>query len=379
MKPTRTQTGFTLVELLVVIAIIGMLVALLLPAVQAAREAARRMSCSNTLKQFGLALHNFHDTYNEFPSGNNATGIPHRTGNPPTNIHGHWVSYHPLLVLMPFYEHSATYEVAANEGWDPAPDRNHLIWQTTISVLLCPSDTNAGNRDGCNSYVYSVGDWPDRTKAQQSNPLGATITVSVANDNPRGLFPQHQPTRRNMGSLADGTSHTVTFSERVVSGSRNLLRGAHAENVNTHGWNNDNTSTSGTDGALTVQPQGCLDRVNTANKSYTGDVRTGDFFGTRWGDGRSPSTFSTILPPNGPSCRVNGLDYNGRMMNAASSFHTGGVNVGIADGAVRFVSDSVNTLSSGATTTSTPVRSGASPYGVWGAYGSINGGESASL
>ena len=186
---------------------------------------------------------------------------------------------------------------------------------------------------------------------------------------------QHQPTRRTIGSLTDGTTHAIVFSELVVSGAANinLIRGAYALSVNTHGWNDR------LDGGAELQPQGCLERVDAARKGYTGSVQMGGHFGTRWGDGSGPATFATILPPNSPSCFASGLDYSGRAMVSASSFHTGGVNVSLADGSCRFVSDSVNALSAGASTESTPVRSGASPYGVWGAYGSINGGESLSL
>ncbi|MDR1493101.1 MAG: DUF1559 domain-containing protein, partial [Planctomycetaceae bacterium] len=95
---------------------------------------------------------------------------------------------------------------------------------------------------------------------------------------------------------------------------------------------------------------------------------------TRWADGRGPSSFSTILPPNSPSCSGAALNYDARMLVSASSYHTGGVNAAIGDGSVTFVSDTINagTL----TDATTPATSGISPFGVWGAVGSVNGGES---
>src|SRR5690606_35651696 len=107
----RARSGFTLVELLVVIAIIGVLVALLLPAVQQAREAARRMQCSNNLKQMGLALHNYHDTYGSFPP--RATGTTH---GPNGDSHNNG-RLNGLIPLLPFLEQGAMYDrIATGDG-----------------------------------------------------------------------------------------------------------------------------------------------------------------------------------------------------------------------------------------------------------------------
>ncbi|MDR0609476.1 MAG: DUF1559 domain-containing protein [Planctomycetaceae bacterium] len=364
--------GFTLVELLVVIAIIGVLIALLLPAVQAAREAARRMQCSNQLKQFSIALHTYHDANDSFPAGNSRI---HQAGT--TN---RWNGYSPFLMLMPFYEQVALYTEAttgANAGKDPTP-ANGSPWNTTVTILLCPSDINGTMSLGRISYVFSLGDWPDKNNDDNT----ATIFKPV---NPRGLFvrcvgPESTDAWASvwygMSALSDGTSNTVVFSERATTSNRNIIRGAYK--LSASGMNDDITDiAAGTDGALNVTVQGCLNEKAGKGYNTTGGVQQDGDFGTRWGDGRGPSSFSTILPPNSPSCSgASTADYNARMMVAASSYHSGGVNASLADGSVRFISETINYGTITATTT--PVAGGESPFGVWGALGSINGGEAKS-
>jgi len=391
MKLTKNRTGFTLVELLVVIAIIGILIALLLPAVQAAREAARRMQCSNTLKQFGLALHNHHDAYKNFPKGNTVVRYngPDAGG---ANVSREWGGYGPFFVLMPFYEHAQVYEKGTNgpyAGLDP--ESHHPLWGQTFPILGCPSDTFFNSSRGRNSFVYSVGDWADSNisvaGASSLNNRGIFVRTSAyTNDTVLHGTPPNWSVTENMGkqhgmsSMSDGTSNTVVFSERATTSGRNTIRGAFLTavggNPEPHGVpNNNNIGAAGA--THQVLPNRCMGFKNgNAYKTGTGTVRM-DHFGTRWADGRAPATFSTLLPPNSPSCwGCGGLEYPARSMNAASSYHTGGVNVAIGDGSVQFVSDTINWSTGTMSDTVAVVTSGPSPFGVWGAMGSINGGES---
>lgn len=182
----RHRPAFTLVELLVVIAIIGVLVGLLLPAVQAAREAARRMSCSNNVKQLGLAIHNYHAAYNQLPthmSGTmpqtfNAAGNGNPLGNS-TRAPGHNLSRLSIFVaLLPFFEQQALWEQISQPSADPdgrrfsamGPNSERRLndhnshgfyapWLTNVPTLRCPSDPGIGlPSQGRSNYSACLGD-----------------------------------------------------------------------------------------------------------------------------------------------------------------------------------------------------------------------------
>ena len=150
------RRGFTLIELLVVIAIIAVLIALLLPAVQSAREAARRASCTNNLKQIGLALHNYHTAANVFPMGNSASMYA------PPNTYFSWVGWSAQGLLLSYLEQAPMYNAinfafVPNWGADNATSlTNSTVAFTILSFFLCPSDGNAG-KVNINSYCASYG------------------------------------------------------------------------------------------------------------------------------------------------------------------------------------------------------------------------------
>ncbi|MDO5553916.1 MAG: DUF1559 domain-containing protein [Planctomycetia bacterium] len=372
------KRGFTLVELLVVIAIIGILIALLLPAVQAAREAARRMECTNKLKQLGLATHNYHDTYNAFPPG----GSNQYNGTVESDSRGlGWT-----VRLLPYLEQSSLYDSIAQakfpRAWYTFTTAN--LYRTPVTALLCPSDPEAFNNNdafGKTSYRACFGDnWRINCNATPEE-------VPLA----RGMFvvAQYTPSFYTMASVTDGTSNTALFSEGGINVAGNVSNGTKPIR---QGIAVSSTHQSG------GKPRNCLARKGAGNV-ITGSGHGGGnpnfaagtaeytcYMGGRcWAAGWCISSgFQTILPPNSPSCVALGSISVGNTtkpyeLMSASSYHSGGVNVTLVDGSVRFVSDTINCESVGSGLDSIPVDSGPSNYGIWGALGSKNGGETNSL
>jgi len=190
-----TSRAFTLVELLVVIAIIGVLVALLLPAVQAAREAARRSQCSNNLKQLGLALHNFHDTFNRLPAG----GYPNSSGQKYKHMSG-------FVPLMPFFEQTTLHDLFdIDQQIDHA--NNATARQQTIPTFFCPSRRAPEvGRTGYNMPDTSRGDYAFSAGGEGSN-------CNTANTNDfKGMFSQAQNMR--FANITDGLSNTIAIGEK---------------------------------------------------------------------------------------------------------------------------------------------------------------------
>lgn len=344
------RRGFTLVELLVVIAIIGVLVALLLPAVQQAREAARRMQCSNQLKQLGLSLHNYHDTYGTFPPRKQGT-----TGDSePTRRAHNYGRVSAFVPLLPFYEQGAMYDqIVAGDGsnppYGPASWQGWGVWNTPPAMLLCPSATELNKQANAVNYSFSVGD--QITNNRDARQL-------------RGVFGNIEGF--GFKDIIDGSSNTIAMSERLIT---NFALGKKNGNIPIeHG------TATGFSG-LASNPGQC---VASANGKYYNDAgsikgRTG----WRWTDGQVEKVgFTTVLPPNAPSC-IDGGNGNGDGQNTImppTSNHPGGVMGLFCDGSVTFIAETIDTGNLANAT----VNSGASPYGVWGAMGSKAGGEAIS-
>jgi prepilin-type N-terminal cleavage/methylation domain-containing protein len=357
------RTGFTLVELLVVIAIIGVLIALLLPAVQAAREAARRMQCSNKLKQIGIAVHNYHDTYNTLPCGRPVAPVP---SNP-------WIGRWGLFVwILPFIEQLAAYntltshDILGDSNYNSStnistPDSEvNKVKTSKYDFLLCPSDSNSSRKTATNlgftNYVYSSGDYTVHT-----------LIFAGRNRGPFGIGRW-----LGLNAINDGTSNSLFFSERAISqangrGIKESLAVA-VSNV----WVNSDDGTC----QVAFRPLLCL---NTKNKNeYASGISVTSGGGTHWCASDTYDVWTnTILPPNAPSCLVD-WDTTYPMISPPTSYHPGGVNVVRADASGGFISETVEAgtlLSTG----NNCKLSGESNFGIWGAFGSINGGESKGL
>jgi len=257
-------SGFTLVELLVVIAIIGVLIALLLPAVQQAREAARRMQCSNHLKQIALALHNHHDTFNRFPSGY----------NPDSNSGWAWGT-----MLLPFIEQGAMYDQLAPDQnpLDPSDADVLALVQTPLAGYICPSDSGPVLNEDTTPYGSTQ-------KLARSNYLGIMGSQTVDESTDKGTGTMFQKSKIRFGDIIDGTTNTFLLGERD-----------------------------------SVKHRGCL---------WAGTQKS-------W----SSSRHSNILSTQG----VNEI-INGTHINCFSSQHPGGSQFGMADGSVRFVSETIDSF-----------------------------------
>jgi type II secretory pathway pseudopilin PulG len=355
------------VELLVVIAIIGVLIALLLPAVQAAREAARRMQCSNKLKQIGLAVHNYHDAYNGvLPCGRPALG----TGITNSDL-GRWSLY---VWILPFVEQSAAYSTLTshdilgdndynNIGNTGTPDSNvNTMLSSKYDFLLCPSDANSSRKTatevGCTNYVYSSGDFA----------VALYTGYNTYNRGPFGIG-----IWLGLNAINDGTSNTLFFSERVINKTSGrgikeaIARGV--TNVFPHGGGDACTGT--------FRPLLCL---NTKDKNeYSTSLALTIIYngGVAWTDAYATGVWTnTILPPNTPSCIHATL--GSPMIHPPTSNHSGGVNAVRADGSGTFISDTVEAGTLLSTGNSCKLT-GESPFGIWGAFGSIDGKESKGL
>ena len=344
------RRGFTLIELLVVIAIIGVLIALLLPAVQAAREAARRSQCVNNLKQIGLAVQNYHDTFQCFPFGK---GPDYMAIDPNAPVYARWSAHSQIL---PFLEQKPLFD-AINFSLPPdVPDlggggmgdmmpayvspngANATATRVMISAFVCPSDSGGvSGWPGSTCYSANEGSW-------LCDACEATPSTVAPGQLPQGPF--YNKSNVRLSGCTDGTSQIALFSERRR-------------------------------GRGTPDPRSDLFQMNNAtslNQTYQTcnglDVSMAMIFsssvGKAWAVGdMTCTTYNHVSTPNTRSCAGSGMGMGmmdpNAMINMAvqlppSSYHPGGVNVAICDGSVSFVKDSI-------------------ALNAWRSLGTRNGGE----
>jgi prepilin-type N-terminal cleavage/methylation domain-containing protein/prepilin-type processing-associated H-X9-DG protein len=372
------NSGFTLVELLVVIAIIGLLIALLLPAVQA----ARRASCQVKLKQLSLATHNHQDAHGTLPAATNTYG---RTD----------YRFSAFMPMLPFLEQTALFDLfqahyQSREPWYGEGGRNGTSWGRVTcadlsSIVGCPSDSflltftaRAPNEIMRTSYHVCNGDWSDCAGVLPDS------TGALVFDNKRGVFSGTRGVARDLVTIGDGTSNTICFSEATVAaGGVESVMGI-IKTINT------DLPDNGQSPMVNFAAGTC--QVTAAGYNYTSvsGLRS-DVIGRRLFDSCFIYTgFSTILPPNSASCCLvnsddatyseadaSGVPQRGVLISA-TSYHSGGVNVALCDGSVRFVTETINWGGSAAATAKC-VDAGRSLFGIWGAMGSIDGGESVTV
>ena len=300
----RTRAGFTLIELLVVIAIIGVLIALLLPAVQAAREAARRAQCVNNLKQIGLALHNYHDTNKVFPLA--------RAGN--FSAHARMLPYLEQRPLFDSLNFSGTWNVGAS-GFDP----NLTVRGTTVAAFLCPSDAQGALPPGYAGNNYRSSEGSNIVHGYGASDPGKVNTTLPP---PNGLFFSSEV--HGMEEALDGTSNTALFSEHV--------RGDFNQGVATE---RSDTFRPGTYPASQDEAVRLCHAFDWKDLAFQGvsDVGAPWLYGyhstTSYFHVSGPNTRSCMFPPS-------------RISTTANSSHPGGVNVLLGDGSVRFLKDGVS-------------------------------------
>ena len=337
------RVGFTLVELLVVIAIIGILIGMLLPAVQSVRQAARRTVCANNFRQIALSVHNYESTHMHFPVNQIGPGLED------ANASGGYSSgyYSWIVPLLPHFEQQNVYDLMdhsiSNGGGagykisDTHP--NAEAAGTLINTLICPSDTpntensvilGSSNPASC-SMAANAG-WPHRSTGINGSGGTGMFNGVIPLVHPSENIPWHGSSRLSFGSITDGSSNTALISERLIQ--------------------QGNSGDAITDGDVRTSSFHILEReeplseiVDQLSSSHV-HVFESAHIGRSWSSG-SPLVAPIYMHVSQPNSRMGHYSTSieqGDFVFTASSQHPGGVNVALADGSVHFVSDDVSSV-----------------------------------
>ena len=381
----KTNHGFTLIELLVVIAIIALLISLLIPVIQAARESSRRVHCGNRMKQVALAVHNYESSLKAFPPGIDCSVTREQTVTEGEGENAIEVTktvvdtsfYSAWLTLLPFLEKPELYDDIMTQyharAWD-----NEIGREAVVSDLSCPSDPHAGRvikpiggdrMFAVGGYVMSGGDYCIAVDPDNLDKLGISGFS-------RGAF---QPKKwTTVEEIPDGLSQTVMVSERVIAADDvQLIRGAV---VMDRGFSTNQFNACEVPGFSSAL---CWKTRKDKYRYHDGLTLDTERSSRRWIDGQPAFTwFNTILPPNAPSC-ASGESHWQPAITPPTSFHSGGVNTALCDGSVKFVSDKVNCgVAKNPKASNDSLlckRTGQSNFGIWGAMGTRNGNEAIKL
>ena len=332
---SRKRSAFTLVELLVVIAIIGILIGMLLPAVQQVREAARRITCGNNIRQIALACHNYESAFMHFPPGCNwNTNSNDEQRNNAFHSGGQRIAWSGFI--LPFIEQNnlhTQFETSTSEWsteWWTALFNGDLVASEVIPGFLCPSDVGGDTNPtltptasptavGKSNYIAPAGAGnigsgdPVEIRGEMDH-FNASLDVNGSNSNITtqlwGVFGKNSQT--SIGAIADGTSNTILIGERATRG---YVESGRA------------TPQDGNLGAVWAG-------ITNQNDQYPRNVEAGNR-----GVSKDWTVFGHMFSESASNWSINGFD---TPRGVASSFHSGGANVALGDGSTRFASDNLN-------------------------------------